>query len=191
MKTIVKTAIITTLFSAVVGQTAFAQAMVLGKSKASECYQRTKTSMTGQSVNIKLCKQALYEGGLTKSDKAATHVNLGILLMRAKRNAEARKHYEKAIAMTPDLPEAYINNSAALIYMGEYHAAVTAIDKAIDLGTTKMPEALFNRAMAYDHLKNYNRAYADLKKALELRPSWAPALSAIDNYEVTPVVKSN
>ncbi len=191
MKPILKTVIITVFLTAISGQTAFAQAMVLGKSKASECYQRTKTSMSGQAVNIKLCKQALSEGGLTKSDNAATHVNLGILLMRAGRNAEARKHYEKAISMTPDLPEAYINNSAALIYMGEYSAAVIAIDKSIELGTTKMPEALFNRAIANDHLKNYSRAYADLKKALELRPDWAPALSAIDNYEVTPAVKSN
>jgi len=70
--------------------------------------------------------------------------------------------------------------------MGEYQAAITAIDKSIELGTTKMPEALFNRAMAYDHLKQYNKAYADLKKALELRPDWAPALAAIDNYEATP-----
>jgi len=186
MKTIVKVATITALLCGASYQTAHAQAMVLGKSKAAECYQRTKTSMSGQAANIKLCKQALSDGGLTTSDAAATHVNLGILLMRAKRNEEARKHYEKAISMTPNLPEAYINNSAALIYMGEYHAAIEAIDKAIDLGTTKMPEALFNRAMAYDNLKQYNKAYADLKKALELRPGWAPALAAIDNYETAP-----
>ena len=190
MNILLKVAIITAFLGATSTQTAYAQAMVLGKSKAAECYQRTKISTAGRAANIKLCKQALQDGGLTKTDSAATHVNLGILYMRSGRNQAARKQYEKAIAMTPDLPEAYINNSAALIYMGEYRAAVTAIDKSIELGTTKMPEALFNRAMAYDHLKNYNRAYTDLKKALEIRPDWAPALAAIDNYEVSPV-KSN
>ena len=48
-----------------------------------------------------------------------------------------------------------------------------------------MPEALYNCAMAYDNMKRYGEAYADLKKALTLRPDWAPALRAIDNYEVT------
>ncbi len=186
MKTAFKTIFIVGMLTAISSQTAFAQAMVIGKSKAADCYERTKTSLTGSAVNIKLCKRALFDGGLTTPDAAATHVNLGILLMRAGRNAEARKHYEKAITMTPSLPEAYINNSAALIYMGEYRAAITAIDTAIEIGTTKMPEALYNRAIAYDNLRDYNRAYADLKKALELRPDWTPALKAIDNYETTP-----
>jgi tetratricopeptide (TPR) repeat protein len=86
--------------------------------------------------------------------------------------------------MTPNLPEAYINDSAALIYMGQHQDAVMAINHAIELGTKKMPEALYNRSMAYHHLKEYGKAYKDLKHALLLRPDWAPALLSLEKYDV-------
>lgn len=167
-------------------QTALAQSMVVGDGGAKQCYHSVKYGDPGRASTIRDCKKALTHIDLTYRDKAATHVNLGILYMRSGEHVLARKHYDTAIKMTPKLPETYINNSAALIYMGEYHDAIESINTAIELGTTKMPEALYNRAMAYDNLKQYNKAYKDLKHALALRPGWAPALSAIDNYEIAP-----
>ncbi len=175
------------LLSLLISQTVLAQSLVLGDGKANACYLSVRHGDQGRSTTIRNCTEALNSFDLAHKDKAATHVNLGILYMRSGDNAKARQHYDMAISMTPDMPEAYINNSAALIYMGEYASAVEAINKAIDLGTNKMPEALYNRAMAYDHQKQYGKAYKDLKQALVLRPDWQPALRAIDNYEVTPV----
>ncbi len=175
----------TILFSLFISQTAFAQSLVLGNGRANACYLSVRHGDTGKATTIRACTEALNDFDLSREDKAATHVNLGILYMRAGNNAVAREHYDAAIAMTPNLPEAYINNSAALIYMGEHKAAIKAVNKAIELGTHKMPEALFNRAMAYDHLKQYDNAYKDLKQALVLRPDWQPALRAIDNYDIT------
>jgi len=77
--------------------------------------------------------------------------------------AEAQSHYTKAIEKRPKLAEAYINHAASLIYMANYDAAITSLDKAIEIGTEKMPEALYNRAVAYDRLKNYK--YSDLSLA--------------------------
>lgn len=168
-----------------ISQTALAQSLVLGNGKANACYLSVRHGDQGRVSTIRTCEEALGGFDISHKDKAATHVNLGILYMRAGNNVEARKHYDMAINMTPNLPEAYINNGAALIYMGRHEQAVEAINKAIGLGTKKMPEALFNRAMAYDHLKKYDHAYKDLKQALVLRPDWKPALRAIDNYEVT------
>ena len=165
--------------------TAFAQSLVIGDGGAQECYYNVKHGDQGRASTISKCKMALRDPHLSKADEAATHVNLGILMMRAKNFSQAREQYDQAIKMQPKLAEAYINYAANLIYMGDFQAAITASNKGIELGTNKMPEALFNRAMAYDNLKQYDEAYRDLKKALALKPNWGPALRAIDNYDVT------
>ncbi len=170
---------------------ATAQSLVIGDGGAASCYYSVKHGDPGRATTIKTCKEALQDPNLSRKDEAATHVNLGILLMRTKNYVAARGQYEKALAMRSDLPEAHINYAANLIYLGDFTQAVKSATTSIELGTKKMPEALFNRAMAYDNLKNYDLAYADLKKALKLRPHWQPALSAIANYEVVPPTQQN
>jgi len=171
--------------------TAFAQSLVIGDGGAQECYYSVKHGDMGRVSTLKKCKEALKDPHLSIKDEAATHVNLGILLMRSKRYDASQTHYKRAIEMQPNLSEAYINYAANLIYLGDFEDAITASDKSIELGTKKMPEALYNRAMAYDNLRRYNEAYTDLKKALALRPDWKPALRAIDNYEISTDTKKN
>ena len=138
---------------------------------------------------IKTCQTALTEA-LSNKDLAATHVNLGILLMRKGDYVDAQSSYEDAIKLRPKLAEAYINYAASLIYTERYTEAVSAVDTAIELGTDQMPEALYNRAIAYDRLKDYKSAYKDLKQALVLRPDWAPAMKSISGYQVSTRSKS-
>ncbi len=164
---------------------AFAQSLVIGDGGAQECYYSVKHGDPGRASTITNCELALRDPNLSKKDEAATHVNLGILLMRAKEYDNAHKNYKLAIDMQPKLSEAYINYAANLIYLGDFDQALQASNKGIELGTNKMPEALFNRAMAYDNLDQYNEAYADLKKALTIRPNWQPAVKAMGNYEVS------
>ena len=179
------------VLSACFSNTVFAQSLVVGDGGAQECYFNVKHGDPGRTTTIRACKKALSDPNLSKKDEAATHVNLGILLMRAKKYDEARRQYKNAIELQPKLSEAYINYAANLIYLGDFTEAVEASNKGIALGTKKMPEALFNRAMAYDNMRQYNLAYTDLKKALSLRPDWQPALRAIDNYEVSSSPEKN
>lgn len=181
--------LLASVFSLSMTASATAQVVVQNGGAARDCYLSTKAGNPGRIGTIKICKTALTET-LTAKDLAATHVNLGVLLMRKGDYVEAQKHYAKSIDMRPKLSEAYINHAASLIYTGDYSAAVTAVDTAIDLGTEKMPEALYNRAIAYDRLQNYKGAYKDLKQALILRPDWAPALDLISGYQVTTRAKS-
>lgn len=171
--------------------TAIAQSLVIGDGGAQECFYSVKHGDMGRASTIKKCKEALKDPHLSIEDEAATHVNLGILLMRSKQYDASRTQYKRAIKMQPKLSEAYINYAANLIYLGDFQEAITASDKSIELGTKKLPEALYNRAMAYDNLRQYNEAYADLKKALALRPDWKPALRAIDNYDISTDTKQN
>ena len=169
--------------------TASAQVVVQGGGAAKNCYMSTKTGNPGRIGAIRTCQSALSEA-LSNKDLAATHVNLGVLLMRKGDYAEAQTQYARAIELRPKLAEAYINHAASLVYTGDYNEAITAVDTAINLGTDKMPEALYNRAIAYDRLQNYKGAYQDLKLALSLRPDWAPAQDLLSGYTVQTRPKS-
>ncbi len=166
---------------------ASAQIMVVGSGDAENCYKLTRDGNPGTPEAIQTCRAAL-EIGLLQKDQAATHINTGILYMRSGDYEESRGHYESAIDLAPELPEAYINYGAALIYMYETDDAIAALTKAIALSQTKtagkLPEALFNRSIAYDRNQDYKAAYLDLHRALELRPDWPPALAAIKRYNV-------
>ena len=169
---------------------ASAQILVLGTGAAQECYQSTKFGDQGRLSTIRQCETA-FESPLSRDDRVATHVNMGILYMRRDDNKNAQKHYKKAIDIKPSMAEIYINYGASLIHIGDYEGAVNAINKAIELKTEKMPEALYNRSIAYNRLQNYKGAYYDLKEALMLKPEWPVALKALENYTVTKRPKSN
>lgn len=166
---------------------AAAQVVVMGSGDAQACYQFARDGNPGSSEALRTCRAAL-ELDLLGKDKAATHINTGILYMRHGEYDKSRDHYESAISLSPNVPEAYINYGAALIYMYETDAAIEALTKAISLDQTetvnKLPEALFNRSIAYDRNQNYKAAYLDLRHALTLRPDWPPALAAIKRYDV-------
>jgi len=168
-----------------------AQVFVGGNGPAQQCYLSAKLGNPGHISAIRKCEEALEDTYLDRKNKAATHTNLGVLLMRKGDNKKAQTHYKRAIELRPKTAETYINYGASLIYTGEYQDAITTLNKAIDLGTVKMPEALFNRAMAYDRQQNYKNAYKDLKQALVLKPDWPVALKALDNYQVTTRTKTN
>jgi len=183
--------LLASIFSLGMTVSATAQIVVHGNGAARDCYVSTKAGNPGQLGTINKCKEALALSDISTRDLAATHINIGVLYMRRGDNGIAQKHYQKAIDMRPSTPEAYINYGASLIYSGNYNEAITAINTAIELETTKMPEALFNRAMAYDRLENYKSAYKDLKQALVLKPEWPAATKALENYVVTKQSKSN
>jgi tetratricopeptide (TPR) repeat protein len=182
-------ALISFLFFATfsVATSAVAQSLVIGNGDGNICYMKVKIGDPGRASTIRLCKKALTSGEMSQKDMAATHVNLGILHMRAKDYAGARAAYDKALRISPNLAEAYINLSANLIYMGDFNGALDAVNESINLDTDKMPEALYNRSVAYDNLRRDNEAYADLKRALALRPDWPPALRALENYDVVSI----
>ncbi len=164
-----------------------AQSVVIGNSTAQICYMSVKFGDPGRATTIKSCKKALKDIHLSHKDKAATHVNIGILYMRSGDNEQAQKAFSAATTLRPNLAESYINYAASLIYTGDYDGALKAANTSIELGSNKMAEALFNRAIIYDYLRRDDDAYADFKQALVLRPNWQRARRALDKYDVTPV----
>ena len=185
-----KNSILMLLFFFMFSNEIYAQIIVHGGGTANECYINTKVATTSKLTAINVCYKALKEP-LSKKNRAATHVNLGILLMRRGEYLKAQEQYTKAALTQPKLSEIYINLAASRIYTTQYKLAVEAATKAIKIGTEKLPEALYNRAIAYDSLGFLNRAFEDLALALEIRPDWPPAKNMITKYDKKNKITKN
>jgi len=73
--------------------TASAQVTVIGGGAAKDCYLSVKHGDPGRIGTIKSCEGALDEYSLKLKDRAATHVNIGILYMRRKDYDKSEEHY--------------------------------------------------------------------------------------------------
>lgn len=163
-----------------------AQQIVLGDNGARACYLKVKHGDQGRHTTIRDCRRALSDELLNKNDMTATHVNVGILLMRSGKLDLAQLQFKKALSVNSDLPEVYINQSAAFIYSGDFAAAEQAASRAIELKTKKLPEAYYNRAMAHERRQDWDAAYKDLRRALKAKPNWKLAEDALANYTLEP-----
>jgi Tfp pilus assembly protein PilF len=95
--------------------------------------------------------------------------NMGTLLERQGRHAEAEEAFLKATEINPDDGEAYINLGHALYEKGEYRAAIDRLDQ----GLRRSPQSAvgnFLLGSAYFKLQNMEKAEPLLKKACELDP---------------------
>lgn len=173
------------------GLTAFAgaaqaQIVVMGKGDAALCYDYSYLGNSGSRTAIETCSEALDQP-LTQKDRAATFVNRGILHMRRGDQTSASADYDAAIAIRPNLTEAYVNYGASLIRQRKFDEALAALNTALeDTDSRTRPEALYNRAVVMDQTDKFTEAYRDAKAALALRPDWKPALDLIGRYEIKP-----
>lgn len=163
---------------------ASAQLVVIGQGQAAECYQYAMSGNDGSRVALETCDGAFAEA-LSRNDRAATHVNRGVMLMRKGDQTAATKDYQKAIALIPTLTEAYVNLGASLIQQNELEAALTALNTALeDQESPTRAAALYNRAIVYDFQDNPKSAYYDLKAAKAIRPDWAAVDDLLSRYTV-------
>jgi len=174
------------LFFVASASSASAQLVVLGEGDAAQCYNYTKLGNRGSRTAIKICDSALDQT-LSVKDRAATHVNRGILQMRKGQQKQAIKDYQSALKIRPNLTEAHVNLGAAFIYLDQLDDALKAINTALeDKDSATRPAALVNRAILYDRQEKYNLAYRDLKAADILKPDWDMIDTLLARYEVMP-----
>lgn len=158
-------------------------AFVAGGSAAETCYEAARRTGAFHS-DIQACLTALEDVRLSLEDRAATYVNLGILMRRRGNVAGAINAYDRAISLRPELAEAWLNRGAAHVAMGESRAAIDDLDEALRLGLERPELALVNRAAAREDIGDLEAAYGDLQAALALDEQFEPALVMISRYEV-------
>lgn len=134
--------------------------------------------------SLELCRTALREEVLTARDRAATHVNRGVLYIGLSAYGDAEAEFHAAARLQPQLPEPHVNQGVALIAMERFADAEAALDRGLALGPAEAGKAHFNRAIAREQRNDINGAYADYRRAAELEPQWPPPREELTRFVV-------
>lgn len=154
----------------------------LGASHARLCYEAARARVANTQTMAQ-CNAAFGEG-LDESDAVATHVNRGILHLIGKRYDQAEADFDRALALRPRQPEAYLNKGVSRYQRGDSRGAVALIDRAIELQTSRPALAHFARGIAKEEIGDIRGAYADLAQARALEPRWAEPQKELARYQV-------
>lgn len=171
--------------SALVPMSAEAAARVLGSGYGRLCYEAARAGQPSD-LGVATCDKALAEQDLEPADRAATLVNRGILLMYAKKHAQALASYEAALKVEPELAEAYVNKGIALVNLGRDAEAVAASSRALELNPSRPELAYYTRGVAHEQLGNARAAYNDYRQAAALSPEWKEPQAQLQRFSVQP-----
>ena len=170
---------------------AAAQVTVFGGGLGRDCYLAVKEGGTGFSAARDICDLALAEERMTSRDRAATHVNRGIIYMRQGQFGRAVSDYERAIDLRSDMPEAHTNLGAALFSMGRYQEALRELNRGVESEDPKARAiAHYNRGLVQERLEDVTAAYFDYKAAEELDPEFEQPKQALTRFTVQVVSDS-
>lgn len=165
--------------------TAKGQAIVSrGVGLAHDCYIYAKIGNQPHDGVI-ACSESLKREMLSRSDRAATHDNRGVLLAAVRRVDEAVWDFNQAIKLDPTLGDPHVNLGSVLIRKGRYQEALDSINRGLDLGMSFAHIGYFDRGVAYEMMGKFKEAYFDYKKVLELEPNYAPATERLKYFTVT------
>jgi len=161
--------------------------MVFGGGYARSCYEAVKEQRLTPPKILEICDIALAQERLSKSNRAATLINRGILHMREQRHERAMQDYQAAIKLSPGMPEARINLGAMFYYLGRYADAVAALDEGVKVEDKHArAAAYYNRAIAQEQLGNVEAAYSDYRSALAIEPDFDAAARQLARFAVIP-----
>lgn len=151
---------------------ALAQTLVIGENEAGSCY-RHAVAQRGDRRAIADCDYALDDLLLMRRDRAATHINRGIVMMHSGDAEAALADFDRADAMDRiAAPVLALNRSSALIRLDRPHEAMEQTAIVIAAGGDNLAEAWFNRAVALEMLGDVTGAYEAYSRAAGLRSDW-------------------
>ena len=160
--------------------------IVMGNSQAEACYQAVEAGDRGRLNTIRRCEEGLSDQRLTPRDRAATHNNLGILLHRAGRSADALVQFDRALAINDRHAAFWHNRGVALMGAQDFPEAITHFTRALDLGFEPAAHALYNRALSREQTGDLAGAYHDLRASLDANPAFALARDELTRFVVEP-----
>jgi tetratricopeptide (TPR) repeat protein len=105
-------------------------------------------------------------------------VNLGNTLLQQGRYDEAIERYQEALAMKPDLAEAYANWGLALKAKGDLPGAISRTIEALRIAP-ELPEAHYNLGVALAGMGRREDAAKAFRRAAELKPGFDAAERAL------------
>jgi len=125
-----------------------------------------------------------------KNDKQLHEIQIrfdqGVALLHAKQYEFAVQALDKVIALSPGLPEAYVNMGFALLGLKQYENAGNAFNKATEL-KVEQANAYWGLALSLEGLKDYEAALGAMRSFIHLttpnNPFLAKARSALWEWE--------
>ena len=180
-----------TLFTTAVAGLAGVTAMIpaqagtfsAGNSMARDCWQSAVARDYDRNA-LYHCNQALQFEGLDSRNRAATHVNRGVILMRNRDYRSAERDFGRALRLDAGNPEAYLNMGISRIRQDQSDAALPLVEKALALGTKEQALAYYSRAIIHERAGKLRAAYADLQRARDLAPDWDEPAEDLKRYVV-------
>lgn len=155
---------------------------VIGNSSARLCYEAAESGAKG---GVADCDKALFDEALTIRDQAATHVNRGVLRLRAGDIDGALEDFDAAIARDPSEADAYLNKGLALMRRPDMEkAALPLFDMALEKKTKKPALAYFARGVAYENMGNVSLAYQNYRSASAADPKWNQPRAELARFKV-------
>lgn len=145
---------------------------VIGNSAARQCYNAAESRQNPSPETLALCDDALRTEPLSSRDRVATHVNRGILRVRAGRIEAGIADFDAAIERDPTIAEAWFNRGVALMRAQGPEEALPSFNAAVEQSTNRPALLYFGRAFALEAMGNVRGAYADYRRASELDPDW-------------------
>ena len=116
--------------------------------------------------------------------RAALLMDRGVVRVRLGDNAGALADYNAAIALNPQLGDAYVSRAGVLIAMKRYDEARSDVAQGMALGASNMHAAFFSRAVIEEESGDVRAAYRDYKQALAIKPDYWAAQRELARFKV-------
>ncbi len=114
---------------------------------------------------------------LTERERRITErFQQAVAMLHAKRYDYAITALDAVLAMSPEMPEAYVNMGYAFIGREEYGPAAKAFERAIDLRLNQR-NAYYGLAVALEGLKEYEAALGAMRSYIHLAPPNDPYMT--------------
>ena len=160
-----------------------ASVLTVGGAFAFSCYEAADGDRSTM-ADLDACNRALAEEALTAQDRAATHVNRGILLLRRANLDRADTDFDAALKLNPHEAEAWLNKAILNARYRKSADALPFVAKALENGTRRPAIAYFVRAMANEDSGRIGAAYQDFQRARSLDPKWAEPALELQRFQV-------
>lgn len=162
---------------------ASASTQVIGNTAAASCFRYAEAQNYAVSA-LETCKTALKMENLSLRDRAATHVNRGIIAAGLGREGQALNDYNEAIRLQPVIGESYANRGVLYRTQKHYENAMADFNQALSLGVKRPQLVYFNRAVVLEETGDVKAAYLDYRKAADLDPDWALPRRELERFTV-------
>lgn len=144
---------------------------VYGDAGGSACYDAARLGDNSLTA-LQRCDYALSRMRLIGRERTATHINRAIIRGLRGDFDGALEDYLEARRAIPDLPESFVGEGNVAFIRGEFAAALSHYDRALELGLADAHAGYFNRGLTLERLGRPREAETAYRRALEHRPGW-------------------